>query len=97
MQDFFADPAVRAVLGLLIMCVLIAAAFYLVSILRDYADEDRENSTEALAILQEMHLKGDISDKEFRTIEATTHRQPVGSNTNDDSPPPDDSSPDVQV
>lgn len=97
MQDFFADPAVRAVLGLLILSVLIAAGFYLVSIFRDYADEDQEGPSDALSILEEMHLKGDISDEEFRTIKATTHRHPVGPNTTDDPPPPDGSSPETQV
>jgi uncharacterized membrane protein len=96
MPDFFTAPAVQAGFALLILCILIVAAFYLVSIFRDYADEDRENTAEALANLQEMHLKGDINDQEFRTIKATTHRHPVGPKTIDDSTPPDDSSPDTR-
>jgi uncharacterized membrane protein len=95
MPDFFTAPAVQAGFALLILCVLIVAAFYLVSIFRDYADEDRENTSEALAILQEIHLKGDINDEEFRTIKTTTHRHPVGPNTSDDSTATDDSSPDT--
>ena len=79
--------------AMLILCILIAAAFYLVSSFRDYAAEDRDSSAEALANLQEIRLKGDISDAEFRTIEATTHRHPVGPNTIDESTPSDDSSP----
>ena len=97
MQGVFADPTVRAVVGIVILCVLIAAGFYLVSIFRDYADEDRESSTEALAILQEMHLKGDISDEEFRTIEATTHRQLGAASDTDDSTSEVESPPDRQA
>lgn len=98
MQEFFAVPEVRLVIGILILGVLIAAGFYLVSSFRDYTGDDREGRSDALAILQEMHLKGDISDEEFRTIKATNHRRPTEPKTDDDSPPPDESSPtDVQV
>ena len=81
----------------MILCVLIAAGFYLVSIFRDYAAQDQESTIDVLANLQEMHRKGDISDEEFRTIQATTHRPPTGNGVIDDSSPSDDSSPNSQI
>ena len=96
MPDFFTAPAVQAGVALLVLCVLIVVAIYLLSTFRDYAAEDQEGRAEALANLLEMHRIGDIEDEEFRTIEATTHRPPVGSKTIDESPPPDGSSPNTQ-
>jgi uncharacterized membrane protein len=88
---------VQAGAAVLILCVLIGAGFYLVSIFRDYAAGDQEITAEALANLEEMHRKGDISDEEFRTIRARTHRPPIGPNRIDDSTPADESSPDSQT
>ena len=85
MSDFFADPTVQASAAVLILCVPIAAGFYLVSSFRDYTAEDMGNADDALANLEEMHRKGDISDEEFRTIQATTHQQPAETNVNDPS------------
>lgn len=85
MTDVFADPAVRAGASVLILCVLIAAAFFVMAIFRDYTAQDRENPEEVLANLREMHLKGDISDEEFRTIQSTTHSHLQGAMTADDS------------
>jgi uncharacterized membrane protein len=96
MPDFFSTPTVQAGVALLVLCVLIAIAFYVVSIFRDYAADDQENAVEHLLKLEEMHLNGDISEEEFRTIQATTHRQPVGPNAIDDSTALDDSSPNTQ-
>ena len=93
MPDIFETSAVRAGAAMLILAVMIAAAFYLLSSFRDYAAEDKEPQDETLAKLQEMHRKGDISDEEFRTIQATTHRRLTRSNVNNDSPPGEASSP----
>ena len=84
MPEFLSAPTVQAGLSLLVLCILIAAGFYLVSIFRGYAAEDRETTSDVLFKLEEMHRKGDISDEEFRTIESTTHRHLDGSGTNDD-------------
>lgn len=85
MSDFFASPAVQAGTAVLVLCILIAAGFYLVSSYRDYAADDRDNGGDPLEKLREMHRKGDISDQEFRTIQATTDRQPPGAHSEDDS------------
>ena len=87
MSDFFTAPAVQAGAAMLVLGILITVAFYLVSRFRDYTAEDKEHTEGALSKLQEMHRKGDISDEEFRTIQATSHRQPVRSNVDDALPP----------
>ena len=87
MSDFFTNPTLQAGAGILVLAVMIALAFYLLSSFRDYAAEDKEPIDGALANLQEIHRKGDISDEEFRTIEATSHRQPARSNVDDVLPP----------
>ena len=96
MSDLVETPYVRIGVAVLVLCVLIAAGFYLVSIFRDYAADDQDDTSDVLANLEEMHRKGDISDQEFRTIQATTHRQPVGPNAIDDSTTSADSSPNTQ-
>ncbi len=92
MSDLFETPYLRIGVSVLVLCFLIAAGFYLVSIFRDYADEDQQSPDHALANLREMHRKGDISDEEFRTIRARTHRPPVGPGSVDDSTSTDGSS-----
>jgi len=96
MTDFFAIPGVQAGLDVLVLCLLIAAAFYLVSSFRDYTAQDQESTPEALFKLEEMHRKGDINDKEFRTIEARTHQQPDGSDVNGERSETNGSSPESQ-
>ena len=92
MTDFFAAPTVQVGIALLVLCILIAAAFYLVSSFRDYTAQDQESTAEALFKLEEMHRKGDISDEEFRTIQTRTHQQPGGSAMNDERAETDESS-----
>ena len=92
MTDFFAAPTVQVGIALLVLCILISAGFYLVSIFRDYAAQDQEGMPDVLANLQEMHRKGDISDEEFRTIQTRTHQQPGGSAMKDESSATDESS-----
>ncbi len=68
-------PTVQAVLGIVVLCILIAVGFWLVSSFRDRATEDRLEPVERLANFQEMQLKGDISEEEFRTIKASMVRR----------------------
>ena len=75
MTDLVNNPTVQAGLAIVVLCVLIASGFYLVSIFRDYAADDRDEAIDMLANLREMHKRGDISDEEFRIIEAKTDFQ----------------------
>ncbi|GAA4469026.1 hypothetical protein [Novipirellula rosea] len=85
MPDFFLNTTVQAGLSVLVLCILIAAGFYLVSSYRDYNANDGETVYETLANLKEMHLRGEISEEEYRTIEATTQRQLADRMQNDPS------------
>jgi hypothetical protein len=82
-------PILQIVFGILVLSVLIAAAFYVVSIFRDYGDKDLRTSQNALANFKELNLRGDISDEEFRTIQASTRWQ-----SDAVEPSPAESSPD---
>ncbi|MCA9135540.1 MAG: hypothetical protein KDB00_02245 [Planctomycetales bacterium] len=66
------DPTVKAGLGLLILIILSSAAFFLVARLRDYTNGDWDSTSEGLLNFEEMRLKGDISEEEFRTIQAAS-------------------------
>lgn len=68
------DGFIRTGLAVVVLCVLIAVAFYVVASCRDYVAGDQEVTSDVLANLQEMHLKGDITDEEFRTIQARTQQ-----------------------
>ena len=85
--DFLERPDVQAGLAVLVLGVLLVAGFYLVSIFRDYAAEDRDNVQEVISNLEEMHCKGDISDEEFRTIQSRTHQHSAETNSTEGFPP----------
>ena len=97
MPDFFTAPTVQAGAAVVVLCVLITASVYLMSIFRDYAADDQVTAAEHLLKLEEMHRKGDISDQEFRTIQARTHRPPAGPSSIDDSTSQDGSSPNPKI
>ncbi|MCS7470974.1 hypothetical protein NZK35_30330 [Stieleria sp. ICT_E10.1] len=77
-MDVLSDPAVKAGLALLILIIVSAAAFFLVARLRDYTNGDRDSTSSGLLNFEEMRLKGDISEEEFRTIQAASHRTDEG-------------------
>jgi len=96
MANLLTTPAVQAVLGIGVLCVLIAGGFWLVSIYRDRAINDWQEPGELLANFEEMHREGDISEKEFRTIKASMrqHHHPSPADSGRDgyrtaSPGPD--------
>ncbi len=72
-EDMLAAPWARAVAGILILCILIAFGFYLLSSFRDYAGGDRQAPHFADSNLQEMLRRGDISEAEFRTIQSKSY------------------------
>lgn len=72
-MELLSDPAVKAGLALLILIILSAAAFFLVARLRDYTSGDWETTPDERLNFEEMRLKGDISEEEFRTIQAASH------------------------
>ena len=90
-MELLSDPTVKAGLALLVLIVVSAAAFFLVARLRDYTAQDWDSSTSGLSNFEEMRLKGDISEEEFRTIEAATHAR--GNGDEAEQRDPDEGSP----
>lgn len=74
MLELLSMPTVQAVLSVLVLCILIAIGFWLVSSFRDRNTDDRFTPEELLANFEEMHREGDISGTEFRTIKASMAR-----------------------
>lgn len=72
MREFLGDPAVKAGIALLILIIVSATALFLLSRLRDYTDGDWDSTSDGLLNLEEMRLKGDISEEEFRTLRAAS-------------------------
>ena len=77
-MELLSDPAVKAGLALLILTILSAVAFFLVARLRDYTSGDRDLTDQGLLNFEEMRLKGDISEEEFRTIQAASRESDEG-------------------
>jgi hypothetical protein len=71
--DLGANPTVQAVLGVLVLCILIAGALYLVSRFRDYAAENRPTDESLRANFQEMLRRGDITEAEYRMIQSKSN------------------------
>jgi uncharacterized membrane protein len=86
MWDVLSMPNVQAVLGIMVLCILIAVGFWLVASFRDNAAKDVLDPEELLANFEEMHREGDISGTEFRTIKASvTRSRGVVSGSNDEA------------
>ena len=78
MTDLLSDPTVRAGLAVLVLLVVASAALFLVARLRDYTNQDREEPQEMLSNFEEMRLRGEITEEEFRTIQSATQTHVVG-------------------
>lgn len=79
--DVIAKPAVQAGIALVVLAILIALAFWVLARLRDYNTDDQLGTSEVFANLEEMRRKGDISEEEFRTIQAA--RRSTSASTTD--------------
>jgi len=89
--DLWAAPTLQAVAGLLVLCILIAVAFNLVSRFRDYAAEDWREQESRHPNFQEMLRRGEITAAEYRKIQSrsdgvSTRQQSRESNMNSDEP-----------
>ncbi|MGB7348069.1 MAG: SHOCT domain-containing protein [Pirellulaceae bacterium] len=68
MRDLLDDPMVVTGVALLVIAGGCAIVFCIARRFRDYTDEDQQDAQQLLANLKEMHLRGDITDEEFRVI-----------------------------
>ncbi len=81
-MDLGATPTVQAILGVLVLCILIAAAFYLVSSFRDYTAEDRPPSESLRSNFKEMLRRGDITEAEYRMIQSKSNGDSIATASN---------------
>ncbi|MCU0709884.1 MAG: hypothetical protein MUF23_16505 [Pirellula sp.] len=67
---FFSDSIVQAVLGLVVLSVLSAIAYFALAKLRDSNRDDQQLDDVLRKNFEEMRSEGDIDDQEFRKIKA---------------------------
>jgi hypothetical protein len=72
-MDLGTSATVQAVLALLVLGIVIAAAFYLVSRFRDYAAGDRPEPDSLRSNFQEMFRRGEITEAEYRMIQSKSY------------------------
>lgn len=92
MSDLINDPTIQAGLGVLVLCGLTAIAYWGVSKFRDYNAEDQDHTGELLANLKELHLSGEITDEEYRTINQV-NQSCIAHSAGGEPEPPDSDSP----
>lgn len=66
--DFWADPKLQAVTWIVVLCITVAAVFYLMARFRDYAAKDGRDPLSAPLNFEEMLVRGDITEAEYRKI-----------------------------
>lgn len=91
--DATTDPLVRLVIGLVILSVMIAAAFWVMAKFFGDPDQTAETPEPMLSNLEEMLARGDISEEEFRRISDSARQRDLrdepGTEPTDDPPPRD--------
>ncbi len=75
MEEFWQDPIVQLILWSAIFLVLLAIATYAVLKIRAEAAQSEPPSSEMLSKFRELHVEGDLSDEEFRTIKTALAEQ----------------------
>jgi hypothetical protein len=69
LHDAIGSSAIAHImLWMLVLGLVIALAVFALRRLRERIDKDEEQPGEMLSNFREMHLSGDLSDAEFRTI-----------------------------
>ncbi|MEY4567568.1 MAG: hypothetical protein RLY14_2538 [Planctomycetota bacterium] len=74
MWNMLSQPVVQAGLSFLLLMLVTAIGFRIVSSLRDWSKKKDTSLPETLGKFEEMRREGDISEAEFRTIEAMLGR-----------------------
>jgi uncharacterized membrane protein len=67
---FLSDPIVQAVLGVVLLLVSCAIAFFALSKLRDSNTDNQQTEELLRKNFEEMRIEGDIDELEFRKIKA---------------------------
>ena len=85
MPDLFRHPLLQAALWFASILILLAFAILFVRRWRGDAANDQQDASELLTKFRELHLRGGLSDDEYRTIKtklATRHEAELN-NTKD--------------
>lgn len=64
---------VQAVVLVLVLCVLIAAAFFVMARFRDYAAKDWRDPESDVSNFADLLARGYITEEEYRKIVSTSH------------------------
>ena len=75
MAEYFEDPIVQLVIWLAVFSALVAVAAYIIMRLRTEAVQNEPVASELLSKFRELHVEGDLSEEEFRTIKTTLAEQ----------------------
>jgi uncharacterized membrane protein len=68
MPEFFSEPLLRAALWFAAIFVLLALAAAIVRRWRGGSADDQPSSSELLTKFRELHVRGTLSEDEYRTI-----------------------------
>jgi uncharacterized membrane protein len=68
MPEFFSHPLLKAALWLASILILFALGIVFVRRWRGDAAEDQQDTSQMLTKFRELHLRGGLSDDEYRTI-----------------------------
>ncbi len=68
MLDFVTDPLMKSALLIAAVFLLVAVGIYGVRTWRDRDGDDQLSASDLLTKFREMYAKGNLSEKEFRTI-----------------------------
>ena len=75
MSDLLSSTVAQVVGATLIGGVVVAVAFSVLARFRDGGDDVTVDAAQTLANVEQMRARGEISDAEYRNIQASTRRQ----------------------
>jgi uncharacterized membrane protein len=70
MAEFLSSPLVAVVFLVALTATLVAVGVYVIGKVRADINRPEPDASQWLTKFQELHAKGELSDKEFRTIKA---------------------------
>lgn len=68
MLDFLSTPTAKAVIVTAVVAILALIGYFVARRFRDSGDDDVPSANQLLTNFRDLHDKGDIGEKEFRTI-----------------------------